>query len=186
MKISIYLKQILLAAIAYVILNNSTAQTCNNISNLRVRNLSTVTLYKAWNIYLYKPTFHKVPSLYTLVGADTVNISNTCASWSVGSSMVASVSNGVVTAKSPGTTTLTATINNQSVTIPLVVNVEVRPVEYETNIDPFLTSPAANSIAQVPVVVICFIPTNDGININTVEAAFSPIPAQTVAELKKI
>jgi hypothetical protein len=175
-----------LFATSYFILGDISAQTCNNnISNLKVRSTNTISLYKSWNIYLYKPTFYNAPSLYTLVGSDTVNISNTCANWSVGNNTVASVTNGIVTARNSGSTTLTATINSLSVTIPILVNAEVKPVEHEANIDPFLTTPATNSVAQVPVVVICFIPTNDGININTAEAAFSPIPVQTVAELKK-
>jgi hypothetical protein len=176
---------VLIATTCFISIDASTQSCNNNISNLRVRSTNTISLYKTWNIYLFRPTFYKVPSLYTLEGSDTVNISNTCASWSVGNNTIASVTNGVVTAKSSGSTTLTATINNLSVTIPLLVNAEVRPVEYEANIDPFLTTPATNSIAQVPVVIICFIPTYDGININTQEAAFSPIPVQTVAELKK-
>ncbi len=181
-----FFTRITLLLITTVISNDIYSQSCNNnISNLHVRNTNTISLYKTWNIYLYKPTFYKVPSLYTLSGTDTVNISNTCATWSVADPAIASISNGVVTAQNSGNTTLTASINGQSVSIPLQIKFEVRPVEYQSSIDPFLTTPAANSISQVPVVVICFIPTNDGVNINTNEAAFSPIPSQTVDELKK-
>jgi len=183
------LSRITLLIITTIIANNIYSQSCNNnISNLGARNTNTISLYKTWNIYLYKPTFYKVPSLYTLGGSsgtDTINISNVCATWSVADAAIASISNGVVTAQNSGNTTLTASINGQSVSIPLQVKSEVRPVEYQSNIDPFLTTPAANSISQVPVVVICFIPTNDGVNINTDEAVFSPIPSQTVDELKK-
>jgi hypothetical protein len=127
-----------LFATSYFILGDISAQTCNNnISNLKVRSTNTISLYKSWNIYLYNSTFYNVPSLYTLVGSDTVNISNTCANWSVGNNTVASVTNGIVTARNRGSTTLTATINSLSVTIPILVNAEVKPVEHEANIDPF-------------------------------------------------
>ncbi len=182
----LFLIKITLLLITAVTSNNIYSQSCNNnISNLHARNTNTISLYRTWNIYLYKPTFYKVPSLYTLWGTDTVNISNTCATWTVADPAIASINNGVVTAQNSGNTTLTASINGQSVSIPLQVKSEVRPVEYQSNIDPFLTTPIANSISQVPVVVICFIPTNDGVNINTDEAALSPIPSQTVDELKK-
>ena len=52
------------------------------------------------------------------------------------------------------------------------------------NNDPFLTQPATGYTNLVPVVVICYIPTLDGVNINTDEAGFAPIPSQTIANLK--
>lgn len=169
-----------------IIANSVYSQPCNtNINNLHVRNTNTLSLYKTWNIYLYKPTFYKVPSLYTLQGTDTINIGNACAAWATADTTIAGIKNGVLSAKSSGNTSLTASINGQTVTIPLQVYPEVRPVEYEMNIDPYLSTPATNAITQVPVVVICFIPTNDGIHINTEEAGVANIPSQTIDELKK-
>lgn len=160
-------------------------QNLGIVTNLSVRNPNIISLYKTWKLYLQKPGFWKVPSVYTLNGTDTVNLSNTCIEWSVVNTSVADLVNGVITAKSAGTTSLKGIFGGQIVTIPLTVIEPVRTLEYETNIDPFLKTPATCNVITIPVVAIIFIPTLDGINVNTAETDVIPIPQQTITELKK-
>ncbi len=154
------------------------------ITNLRVRDTSTIHVYQTWNMYLYKQSGYKVPQLYTLSGSDTVPVSNYDVTWSSGDASIAGITNNVLTANNVGRTFITASLDGQSVAVPLQVNGPIRPVEYESNIDPFLTQPATGYTSLVPVVVICYIPTPDGINVNTGEAGFAPIPSQTISDLK--
>ena len=160
-------------------------QITTGITNLAVRNNHTITLYKSWNIYLERSGYWEVPSLYALNGTDTVNISNTCVSWSVSNTSIADISNGVLTAKLAGNTILICTIGTESVQIPLLVTNPVLQPDKPANIDPFLTTPASCHTTIIPVVAIVYLPTNDGINLNTTETGNVPGIPQTIDAVKQ-
>lgn len=162
------------------------SQSCNYgvVTNLQAKT-STILLYKTWSIYFNQFNAYAAPVLYTLRGTDTVYISNSCVTWTVADTAIAHVNNGVLTAKNSGNTSLVASLAGNAVSINLQVPADDRPIEYENALDPFLTTPAPNAVVQVPVVVICYIPTYGGYAINNDEAGYAPIPQQNVDELKK-
>jgi Concanavalin A-like lectin/glucanases superfamily len=155
------------------------------VTNLNVRNTNPIVLYKTWNLYLMKAGFYKVPSLYSLRGpGDTINIPNSLATWTVGNNSMAEINNGILTATGAGNTTLTATALGFQVGIPLQVLAPVREPDKPSSLDPFMTTPAECHSLSVPVLVIAYLPTNDGINMNLNETDPIPMPAQTVAYTK--
>ena len=78
-----------------------------------------------------------------------------------------------------GYATITATDKNMSVSETVYVD----PIEIVSNIDSFLTTPAQESRIIVPVVIINYMPTNDGINLDTMRA-FTGYNPMTLLQVK--
>ena len=78
-----------------------------------------------------------------------------------------------------GYATITATDKNMSVSETVYVD----PIEIVSNIDSFLTTPAQESRILVPVVIINYMPTNDGINLDTMRA-FTGYNPMTLLQVK--
>jgi hypothetical protein len=119
------------------------------------------------------PTWRRTPRL----DADTPNgpmtgLPPAAASWTVSNPAVAEVIEGTIYALRPGTATVTATLNGQSDSVTLTVKKPVKPPSVDA-MDPFLTTPAANALFEMPVLVIRYLPTLDGKNVDGAVADWS-------------
>lgn len=82
--------------------------------------------------------------------------------WSSSASGVADITaTGLVTSRAAGTTTIQALIGSVSGTWEFTVQTVFR-----VPVDPYLATPAAGAQWEVPVVVVAYIPTADGVNLD--------------------
>jgi uncharacterized protein (TIGR03437 family) len=87
---------------------------------------------------------------------------------------------GRIVAVSAGTAEITASINGQQARMNVLVKPVAKPPEI-TPIDPYLATPAAGHLYQMPVVILRFLPTADG---QTIDPAHSPeIRGQRVSDV---
>jgi len=135
---------------------------------------TTIELWPTWYWWI-NPTL----TANTNIGVLTLPV--LAASWSTSDPTVATmeIGSGRIKALSPGNTILTGTISGQQRSIAINVVAPVRPPEEEI-IAPFLATPAASSLYKIPVAIINFLPTRDGINIDAVASGWSG----TVATMK--
>lgn len=150
-------------------------------TTLNILNPVTIEMYETWNIYLNRPGFWNVPRIFVTNGKDTAFVSSEALDWTVSDTNQIRVVNGVLNAKKSGIATLKGTYLGKSVSIPIVVKKAIKPPVYETKIDPFLTIPASCAHDIMPVLIISYVPTLDGINLDLKEIKDPlPIPRQTV------
>lgn len=145
---------------------SNTARTAADIKNgyvsgfmpatdaIRIR-LPTLNFYRDW---------HLMPRLEARIGTQwfaDVPISN--AQWVSSDTNVAVVrSDGRIQSNRPGSATITATCGDKSHSVGISVTTPVLPPVLET-IDPFLAAPAENSEKVIPIVILRFLPTRDGV-----------------------
>jgi hypothetical protein len=88
------------------------------------------------------------------------------AQWSSSNTAIATVNqNGVINALAAGRATVTAVVNGVRGDLALKVKAPVlQPVMEQ--IRPYMANPAANSLFQIPVVILRFLPTADGVNLD--------------------
>lgn len=79
-----------------------------------------------------------------------------------------------VTGISPGATRITASSGSLSASIPVTVAADATVIV--ESIDPFLAQPATGNIWEIPVLVVRYLPTVDGVNVDINLTAF-PRPA---------
>lgn len=126
------------------------------------------------------PTWWNSPALSALTELGTVDLPAAAAIWSSSVPAVAEVDGqGRIIAKTPGQATLWATIGSVSNSLQVRVLSPVLPPS-EDAIDPELALPATNHVWQMPVVVIRYLPTQDGINL---DASLTDYTA-TLAEMR--
>jgi hypothetical protein len=88
------------------------------------------------------------------------------AQWSSSNTAIATVNqNGVINALAAGRATVTAVVNGVRGDLALKVKAPVLQPVME-RIRPYLATPAANSLFQIPVVILRFLPTADGVNLD--------------------
>ncbi len=155
-----------------------------NVEQLSVANNNPIVLYPGGKVYLNKPTFYQVPKVSASTGTNSTFISNSCVSWSVADGQSATVSDDELIALKPGSTFLIGTVGAKSVSIPLQVKAPSLPAEKVSVVDEFLRTPAACHTALVPVLVIVYLPTQDGANFDTNEGGFVPVPNQSLGAVK--
>lgn len=90
---------------------------------------------------------------------------------------------GYITAYSPGTATLTAELDGAEGSVTVSVATPFQQPDEESNIDPALTVPMAGAVKEMPVVMITYVPTLDGINLDTSETS-AVLGNLTVQQLK--
>jgi hypothetical protein len=113
------------------------------------------------------PTWQKTPTLTAQTNIGTLTIPPSSASWLSSDPSVATVDvNGLITAVAPGTATITATAGGAQASVSFTVKQPMRQPEHEP-ISSYLSTPAANSLYEIPVVVVRFLPTTDGTNLDT-------------------
>lgn len=115
------------------------------------------------NLY---PTWVKQTFVTASTPEGPTEIPTTSLSWSSSNPGVATVNaEGYVTAVSAGTATITGTYGGLTDEINVTVINPVLPPQYET-IDPFLATPASGAIKEIPVIILRFLPTDDGVNLD--------------------
>jgi Bacterial Ig-like domain (group 2) len=88
------------------------------------------------------------------------------ATWSSSNPAVATVSaSGVIKAVAAGRATISAVLDGMQGDLELMVKAPVLPPKVE-RIHPFLATPAANSLFEIPVVILRYLPTADGVNLD--------------------
>ena len=87
-------------------------------------------------------------------------------SWSSADTNVAVVdSSGKVVARGPGAATVIASRDAASATLTVNVAAPLLPASLDP-IDPALATPATNALYEMPVVIINYLPTRDGVNVD--------------------
>jgi hypothetical protein len=88
------------------------------------------------------------------------------AQWSSSNPAIATVDEtGVIKAVAAGSATISAVINGVQGDLTLEVKAPVLPPTVE-QVQPYLATPAANSLFEIPVVILRYLPTADGTNLD--------------------
>lgn len=145
----------------------------SSVNGIRSLSLKVVTqnLWKSWRI---KPTLTADTSLGPIL------ISPTAATWHSSNPGVATVNAaGEIVGAAAGTAVLTATYEGAQAS----VNVNVRAPALEPRVEvagDYLATPAAGALYEMPVVILRYLPTADGVNLDVAWApdffSLSPIP----------
>ena len=111
-------------------------------------------------------TWRQPAKLIAETAAGTHEYSAGVAEWSSSNPAIATVdANGIIRAVSAGNATITAVVDGVQGNVAIrVKNPVLQPVLEP--IPAFLATPAANSLYQIPVVIIRFLPTTDGTNLD--------------------
>lgn len=127
-------------------------------------NPSQLNLWKTWRRQL---------AVTATTNIGVVPIPSALVSWSTENSDVAQIdANNRVVATGPGSTTVTGTLSGVSDSTAVTVQTPVREPEVEV-LDSFLTTPAANFMWEMPVLIIRYVPTMDGLTVDSQESGFS-------------
>ncbi|MEZ4988152.1 MAG: LamG-like jellyroll fold domain-containing protein [Saprospiraceae bacterium] len=131
------------------------------------------------------PTWRKTPTVIANYTDGSSNIPPGSLSWSTSNASVATVDvTGQITAVAAGTAIITGSFSGLSDDIVVIVEEPVLSPVYES-IDPFLSSPASGSQHTIPVVILRFLPTSDGINLDVSKAPdFWSLNPVSLADLK--
>jgi Bacterial Ig-like domain (group 2) len=144
----------------------TTAPKTTQISGPKAADLEiTADYYKLWKTWTITPAVNVIISSGSKVATSPSNCK-----WSSSNDKIASVDDsGLITALAGGTVDITGTYQGISKTITFnVVEPVLNPVE--ESIDPYLSTPMQNYINEMPVVIIRYLPTSDGINLDTAYA----------------
>jgi hypothetical protein len=132
---------------------------------------AAVTLLETWWAF---------PRLTADTNLGPVTIPAAAAQWSSTDPAVAHVDEtGKIIATGTGDAIVTAEYAGQTAPVTVTVNAPVLPPETEA-IDPFLANPAAGHLYTIPVVILRYLPTTDGIKVDPAETGWS----STLADLK--
>ncbi|HEX9004389.1 MAG TPA: putative Ig domain-containing protein [Blastocatellia bacterium] len=131
------------------------------------------------------PGWFWTPKLTAVTNLGTMQVSSAGVNWTSSNLNAAIVqSDGRIKCLAPGNVTLTANIQNTSSSMSILVKAPVLPPE----VGPVPTSLAAHpsdSLHTIPVLVLRYLPTADGVNIDTVyDADLSPGDHFPLATLK--
>ncbi len=125
------------------------------------------------------PTWGFSPSLVLTSSLGVGAFPATWATWTSADTNIADIdSDGVIVGKDAGVTTLTAMLEGKSASLTLNVVPPIRLPTYDA-IDTALSIPATNAIYDMPVVIINYIPTPDGTNVDD-----SIYPQSTIEDFK--
>ncbi|MFK7776071.1 MAG: LamG-like jellyroll fold domain-containing protein [Saprospiraceae bacterium] len=147
---------------------NSNTGVTGNCLNGNICLLLSITIESSHTTL--HPTWAITPTVTGTYGNGNSGIQGEDVTWSSSNPSVASVSsNGKVTALTSGNTTITGTISGISDNIIITVVDPVLAPVYET-IDPYLSSSATNGINEIPVVILRYMPSADGLNLDVSKA----------------
>jgi hypothetical protein len=142
------------------------ARTAQEIADSYALGLQILSFYAEPDEITLYPTWHHTPSLTALTDLGQVPVPAILADWNSASPGVAAVDeDGRITALAGGTALVTATY--QGLVAPITVHVTpplLQPIVEP--LDPFLTIPAAGAVYEMPVVIISYLPTQDGVNLD--------------------
>ncbi len=120
--------------------------------------LSHTRLLETWRIR---------PHLFAEEGDHTIELDVTTAEWTSTAPDVAGYDPALnrVVAHTAGTATLTASVLGTAASVDIIVEAPILPPVYET-IDPYLASAPDDAIHTVPVLVIRYLPTPNGVDLD--------------------
>jgi len=105
-----------------------------------------------------------VPTVIT--GSGEIDLPGSCINWESSNSTVASVDeSGLIRALTPGHADIVASIEGLQTQLRVNVTAPLRAPEEET-IDPYLATPAVDNLWEIPVVILRYLPTIDGVNVD--------------------
>jgi Concanavalin A-like lectin/glucanases superfamily/Bacterial Ig-like domain (group 2) len=111
-------------------------------------------------------TWRQTPTLIAITNAGTHEYPASVATWSSSNPAVATVNAaGVIRAVTAGSATITATLGGVQGQLDLRVKAPVLPPTFE-QIPSYLATPAANNLFEIPVVILRYLPTADGVNLD--------------------
>ena len=119
------------------------------------------------------PTWSFIPTLTATTSLGQTPVPPGVCSWATTNSAVAIVDAvGTIQAIGPGTATLTASVGGQSTSIAVTINAPALPPA-DLVVDPALSTPAANALYDMPVAIITYLPTLNGLNLDATESGTS-------------
>ncbi|MEY4489990.1 MAG: hypothetical protein RIQ79_2498 [Verrucomicrobiota bacterium] len=114
-------------------------------------------------------TWRTTPTVQAVTGVGTITVPPALVSWVNPAPAVVQVDGqGRLVGLAKGKGALTAQFRGQTVPFALTVRAPVRPPE-ELAIPTELATPRANAIYDMPVVILSYLPTADGVNLDTTE-----------------
>ena len=147
------------------------ALTVNSIS------VSTITtnLWKTWRV---------TPKITANTNVGVFEVPSSTAAWSSSDPGVAFANaDGQIVGAEPGSALLTANLNGAQTSLTVKVRAPVLPPRINT-ISSYLATPATGHLYEIPVVTIRYLPTTDGVNLDTAWApdfaSLNPIPLSTL------
>src|SRR5437867_10022023 len=127
-----------------------------SVTGLSIQPASTNLLQTWWH----------TPSLMATTTVGVLQLAASAVSWSSSDTNVAVVdSSGKVVARGPGAATVIASRDAASATLTVNVAAPLLPASLDP-IDPALATPATNALYEMPVVIINYLPTRDGVNVD--------------------
>jgi hypothetical protein len=127
-----------------------------------------VALYPTW-------LWWEKPRLRVTNATGSFRLPATAAAWSSLDPGVASVHpDGRVRGVAAGSTTVSASVNGMSASLAVNVAAPVRAPSEEP-IAPYLAQPAAGALWELPTVIISYLPTTDGVNLDTTIVGNYPV-----------
>jgi hypothetical protein len=131
-------------------------------------------------------TWRQPAKLIATTNAGTFEYPASAATWSSSNPAVATVNaSGVIKAVAGGRATISAVRDGVRGDLELTVKNPVLPPTFE-RIKPFLATPATNALFEVPVVILRYLPTTDGVNLDvTVNPDYYGPNPITLAALKR-
>ena len=142
------------------------ARTAQEIAQRYLASLTVTSLtLEPESLHLF-PGWFWTPKLMAVTNQGTMQIPATGAAWTSTNPAVAAVgADGRINCLAPGTVTLTANVQGRQDTMSLLVKAPVLQPEIGP-VPPSLATPAPNSLHEVPVVILRYLPTADGVNID--------------------
>jgi uncharacterized protein (TIGR03437 family) len=140
---------------------------------------SSIELWPTWYWWIN-------PTITADTSAGILSLPVLAANWSSSHAAVAAMetASGRIRALSPGSAAIIGTLGGQQRNITVNVVAPVAPPE-EAAIEPFLATPAAGSLYKVPVAIINFLPTRDGVNIDAAASGWTGTVAAMKANLAR-
>ncbi len=119
------------------------------------------------------PTWTTIPVLTATTALGQSSVPAAVCQWTTSNAAVAVTdATGTIQAVGPGTAALTATVGGRAATIAVTVNTPSLPPE-DLTVDTGLATPAANAVYDMPVAIITYLPTLNGVNMDATESATS-------------
>jgi len=129
------------------------------------------------------PTWNATPTLSAQTDLGERPVPASLAAWTSSNPAVASVDgDGRITALAAGSATVTGVLQGFSVPVAVTVRQPARPPLVE-ELDPFLTAPAESAVYEMPVAILSYLPTLDGLQLDAETAGWSTTLDQARAEI---
>ena len=130
-------------------------------------------------------TWRETPALVASTNFGAMKIPSAAAQWRSSNPAIASVDQfGRITGVSAGQATITASFRGAQDTAVVIIKAPVLPPLVE-QIDPYLSTPAPNHLFEIPVVILRYFPTRDGVNVDPVVSDWNSTLASLRAKIDR-